>query len=1300
MDLLFPAAKEISRLKLRGIAVKWIGVLVVGAFVAFGGGMLAVGQNQNVLEHSLEQRLLENPNLPVATWADIQIEGRNVTLNGVTTDEAELDQLIDGLKAMPEVASIINNVDVAPIADPFEFSARVENGTVTIAGHMPSAKVQSEFEVQLDSAIKTEFTLASGGPNANDWRDMLSYSTRLLDHFDQGEISATGLKVSFSGRAKDHQSYRDLDLIANAGFPDKLERGSTAIIPPYEADYVLRGAYGETGLLLSGFVPTPDIHDQIEQSGADVSDLLIASGAPDAFGRESVMLVEQLELLQQGEFSLSADEIRLTSAASDFAVYDSVNSALAQVQRPTREIDLSLPVIDPFTLALRDQGGAVSAVGFVPQDQEISALFADIDENATRAANGAPENLGQISSWMENGRQLLDDDWTLALAGDELTVVGQAKTPSAYVDLLEHAANPPSGVTIDMTSLDMAVADPYIWSLNKTNDGVVKMAGYLPDSQVRQMIQTILDKEAVDTTLLAAGAPEDFGTLVTLAAKTIETADSGKAMHGQTGWKTDVVARDLLNKNNIMQLFSNEEIQPDALGLKIAQLPPPVQNPYRFEVVKSVDGARTFEGYVPSEEMLINLADQGELELSVARGAPAQFEEFVALGNSILTGLESGTLRLVGEKWTLIGEAATFEAKAELLAQIESADLGEEKWTIDISSPEKLISPYLFSAEKTLDDQFTAAGYAPNQDLIDEWADKFGWRAQIQRGAGASDAFAERANIGLEALSELDAGRLSLVDGQWALIGRASSDAALAGILDLLAPQSDAFLVDVQIVPQVEDLLLHISKSAEGVWDWSGYLADQTFWEQGSLPVSKENVLPEREAFHDMTALGIDALSMLNEGEVIHAGGQWSISGEAPDLAVSSAVKLILDGAPLGPWYTTITTPPAPEPVVEAEEPSEAVIDDDAATSGAEPGEESAAEATEPETQDQVTEEPVVDEADDVASEEADTDNATDEPEAENAEATEDAVVVDEEVASEPAEAIAEEATEEMSEGADEPVVETETEPMTEANPEMVETDAGEETPPAEVIETPEVEEVVEPEPDFGLQVTKTADMGITISGNVPDAAARYALELSAGADAKLEVIESSGAPERFLADALTVTQALSLAQTGDAALIENEWTVAADVTSFVARDRLAAILDQLPDARITINTPPAHRLCNANVEQLIENQAILFQSGSARITDGSRTVLTKIADELANCPDAVVEVEGHTDADGDDLINLSLSVQRAETVVSELVDMGVGADRLYALGFGETLPIADNDTRQGKAQNRRIVFTVRPPLE
>jgi len=71
------------------------------------------------------------------------------------------------------------------------------------------------------------------------------------------------------------------------------------------------------------------------------------------------------------------------------------------------------------------------------------------------------------------------------------------------------------------------------------------------------------------------------------------------------------------------------------------------------------------------------------------------------------------------------------------------------------------------------------------------------------------------------------------------------------------------------------------------------------------------------------------------------------------------------------------------------------------------------------------------------------------------------------------------------------------------------------------------------------------------------------------------------------------------------------------------------------------------------------------------------------------------VEVQGHTDADGNDASNLQLSQDRVDTVVDLLIDMGVEADRLIPKGYGETLPIADNNTAAGREQNRRVEFVI-----
>ena len=71
------------------------------------------------------------------------------------------------------------------------------------------------------------------------------------------------------------------------------------------------------------------------------------------------------------------------------------------------------------------------------------------------------------------------------------------------------------------------------------------------------------------------------------------------------------------------------------------------------------------------------------------------------------------------------------------------------------------------------------------------------------------------------------------------------------------------------------------------------------------------------------------------------------------------------------------------------------------------------------------------------------------------------------------------------------------------------------------------------------------------------------------------------------------------------------------------------------------------------------------------------------------------VEVQGHTDSDGSATYNLQLSDSRAQSVMQYLVEAGVDAERLQAKGYGEVVPIADNETDEGKEKNRRVEFKI-----
>jgi outer membrane protein OmpA-like peptidoglycan-associated protein len=113
--------------------------------------------------------------------------------------------------------------------------------------------------------------------------------------------------------------------------------------------------------------------------------------------------------------------------------------------------------------------------------------------------------------------------------------------------------------------------------------------------------------------------------------------------------------------------------------------------------------------------------------------------------------------------------------------------------------------------------------------------------------------------------------------------------------------------------------------------------------------------------------------------------------------------------------------------------------------------------------------------------------------------------------------------------------------------------------------------------------------------------------------------------------------------------------------------------------------------------------EPILFDFDSATLRSGSREALDDVAEVLAFYEGAPVQVIGHTDDQGSREYNLGLSQDRAAAVVAGLRERGIGADRLSAEGRAFDEPVADNDSDEGRAQNRRVevlIVGVVPPDE
>jgi outer membrane protein OmpA-like peptidoglycan-associated protein len=103
----------------------------------------------------------------------------------------------------------------------------------------------------------------------------------------------------------------------------------------------------------------------------------------------------------------------------------------------------------------------------------------------------------------------------------------------------------------------------------------------------------------------------------------------------------------------------------------------------------------------------------------------------------------------------------------------------------------------------------------------------------------------------------------------------------------------------------------------------------------------------------------------------------------------------------------------------------------------------------------------------------------------------------------------------------------------------------------------------------------------------------------------------------------------------------------------------------------------------------------VLFVTGSARLTSVARERLARVSGILAAQPDLHIAIEGHTDSVGDDERNQRLSERRAQEVFAYLVQQKIPPDSMNVSAFGETQPIASNDTAEGRQQNRRVELVV-----
>ena len=913
-----------------------------------------------------------------------------------------------------------------------------------------------------------------------------------------------------------------------------------------------------------------------------------------------------------------------------------------------------------------------------------AGMHADLDARASLALAGAGYGWAEVSF---DARDAL----VTGTVGDE-----------AVVNLLVAELGGVRGVRSVRT--DVVVAEsvsPYpftVW----VEEGAVTVSGGVPDEATRTSILSRLEG-ATDELSVLAGAPARgvWREAIDAALAHLPFLDEGEIALRDLDLSVVGRARTLDDYEALVRLA--EAPRPEGLTLT-HHIVPPLASPFVWRA--EFDGrAVTVSGFVPDEDILDvlraevgNLSPDFSLSSSVllASGAPDNFTDVARLLLRNLLKLESGSAEISDGALSLSG------APPDAIAAIEiRAELADRGVAVDLEPPRAEAYELAITREGAT---IAFSGFVPDEETRERLAARPDTDlSDVTLARGAPERFESGIEFGLSLLAQMSEGTFEIHNTTLSVSGRATTADAFVALdtrLALGAPQGLILSRSDIRPPLAAPFVWSASKSGNAPVVFSGFVptvaARDALLEAAGGPVEDGTAFADGapEGFADDAAKALGVLALLPTGSVVYDGSGWTLGGAVSTFGDAPPVEEAFAATGLGArgWQLALDVPPPEEePVAEsyawrADKNESGVV----ALSGQVPTDElrrflavRAGDGAD-DTSEVAAGAPPGFTGDALAGLEALSHLQSGSVVFENGVWSLTGTPATPADAERAAEALLTATGEGVgwSKQIAAPVVAVEPAPPPISPP---------------VVATPEDVPVPDVQKPFIFAARKGLLEPVALEGAVPAEATRSYLGELAGGVPTENLIINNDLPDDFATRAAVGLRLLGTLHAGTFGFDGERWVLTGEVETTTERDSALSALSAIPaladvDANVSLMTPIA--VCLEKVSAFADRNVILFASGSARIEESSLPALDELVGYLERCPDAAVNVEGHTDSDGDAGANLALSVARAEAVAAALIERGVPYHRLYAIGYGQTLPIADNTTTAGKRANRRIVFS------